>query len=516
MTEAAPKILLVEDQPLTLLGMKMSLQGLNKYDVAAEAGTGEDAITEARRIRPDVILMDVSLPLMDGIEASWRIKQELPRTRIVMFTSHNTSDVVAAALGAGADAYCLKSRPVEHVAAIIDMVLQGKVWIDPLVADTVVRDHGSGRANTNVELKNFEMQVLKLIRDGLSAQQIAQQLRSSEDAVAAVMRGIIQAFGYESAHQQEVTRSALASPPEPESAEHWLETPTRGEDARRVFADKYAIESVLGTGGMGTVYKAEHVYMKRLVALKVLHPSLVSDKKAIREFQQEGMSIACLNHEGIIGIYDFGVSRDHEPYIVMELCEGITLDDVLKIETRLALPRFKHLFLQVCDALIAAHEAGVIHCDIKPSNFLIIKDIDGNETVKLADFGVAKIMHRDSGETGEQGQKLLVSGTPCYMSPEQCSGRSLDQRTDIYSLGCVMFEALTGQKAFQGNNITEIFTKHFHEIPPPLSSVIPVLFPTDIEDCVAKMMEKEMQNRYQNVTEVREIVASMRDAQFAI
>jgi eukaryotic-like serine/threonine-protein kinase len=250
--------------------------------------------------------------------------------------------------------------------------------------------------------------------------------------------------------------------------------------------------------------------------LKVLHPSLLTDRKAIREFQQEGMSIACLNNEGIIGIYDFGVSREHEPYIVMELCEGITLDDVLKIETRLALPRFKYLFLQVCDALVAAHAAGVIHCDIKPSNFLIVKDPDGNEVVKLADFGVAKIMHRDSGETGETGEKVLVSGTPCYMSPEQCSGWPLDQRTDIYSLGCVMFEALTGLKAFPGNNITEIFTKHFHEIPPPLSSVIPVLFPTDIEDCVAKMMEKEVQNRYQNMTEVREIVASMRDAQFAI
>jgi DNA-binding NarL/FixJ family response regulator/tRNA A-37 threonylcarbamoyl transferase component Bud32 len=509
MTETAPKILLVEDQPLTLLGMKMSLQGLNKYDVAGEAATGEDAIIEARRIRPDVILMDVSLPQMDGIEASWRIKQELPRTRIVMFTSHNTSDVVAAALGAGADAYCLKSRPVEHVAAIIDMVMQGKVWIDPLVADTVVRDHGSGRANPNIQLKNFEMQVLKLIRDGLSAQQIAQQLKSSEDAVAAVMRGIIQAFSYESAHQQETVNVPVV-----ESAEQWLTASDPTQESRRLFADKYAIESVLGTGGMGTVYKAEHIYMKRQVALKVLHPSLLSDKKAIREFQQEGMSIACLNHEGIIGIYDFGVSLSHEPYIVMELCEGITLDDVLKIETRLALSRFKFLFLQVCDALVAAHSAGVIHCDIKPSNFLIVKAADGSEVVKLADFGVAKIMSRDSGETGVQGEKLLVSGTPCYMSPEQCSARPLDPRTDIYSLGCVMFEALTGQKAFAGNNITEIFTKHFHEIPPPLSSVIPVLFPTDIEDCIAKMMEKEVQNRYQSMTEVREVVASMRDAQF--
>jgi len=511
MTEAAPKIMLVEDQPFTLLGMKMSLQGLNKYDVAGEAATGEDAIIEARRIRPDVILMDVSLPQMDGIEASWRIKQELPRTRIVMFTSHNTSDIVAAALGAGADAYCLKSRPIEHVAAIIDMVMQGKVWIDPLVADTVVRDHGSGRANPNIQLKNFEMQVLKLIRDGLSAQQIAQQLKSSEDAVAAVMRGIIQAFSYESSHQQET-----GDVPAVESAEQWLTASDSTQESRKLFADKYAIESVLGRGGMGTVYKAEHIYMKRQVALKVLHPSLLRDKTAIREFQQEGMSIACLNHEGIVGIYDFGVSLNHEPYIVMELCEGITLDDVLKIETRLALSRFKYLFLQVCDALIAAHAAGVIHCDIKPSNFLIVNEADGREVVKLADFGVSKIMSRDSGETGEQGEKLLVSGTPCYMSPEQCSARALDPRTDIYSLGCVMFEALTGQKAFAGNNVTEIFTKHFHEIPPPLSSVIPVLFPTDIEDCVAKMMEKEVQNRYQSMTEVREIVASMRDAQYVV
>jgi len=506
MTPVAPKILLVEDQPLTLLGMKMSLQGLNKYDVAAEASTGEDAITEALRVKPDVILMDVSLPQMDGIEASWRIKQQLPRTRIIMFTSHNTSDVVAAALGAGADAYCLKSRPVEHVAAIIDMVLQGKAWIDPLVADTVVRDHGSGRANTNVQLKNFEMQVLKLIRDGLSAQQIAEKLRSSEDAVAAVMRGIIQAFSYESPHTQDTVQAI-----ENNTTEQWLASPDQPQDSRQLFADKYAIESILGTGGMGTVYKAEHIYMKRHVALKVLHPSLVTDKKAIREFQQEGMSIACLNHEGIIGIYDFGVSRSHEPYIVMELCEGLTLDETLKVESRLSLTRFKFLFLQVCDALIAAHAAGVIHCDIKPSNFLIIKGADGGEVVKLADFGVAKIMTRDSGEVGEQGEKVLVSGTPCYMSPEQCSARPLDQRTDIYSLGCVMFEALTGRKAFPGNNITEIFTKHFHEIPPPLSSVIPVLFPTDIEDCVAKMMEKEVSNRYQNMNEVREIIASMRD-----
>ena len=202
----------------------------------------------------------------------------------------------------------------------------------------------------------------------------------------------------------------------------------------------------------------------------------MADKRVIREFQQEAMSIACLDHSGIIRIHDFGVSRRHEPYIVMELCEGTTLEEVLRKETRLSLSRFKHLFLQICNALIAAHAAGVIHCDLKPSNILIVHAEDGSEQVKLADFGLAKIMTRDSGERSEDGEILFVSGTPCFMAPEQCTAQTLDQRTDIYSLGCVMFEALSGERAFGGTKITEIIARHFQSDPPPISTVIPVLY----------------------------------------
>jgi DNA-binding NarL/FixJ family response regulator/tRNA A-37 threonylcarbamoyl transferase component Bud32 len=494
--------------------MKMSLESLNKYLVAGEATTGEEAVTEARRIQPDIILMDVSLPQMDGIEASWRIKQDLPRTRIMMFTSHNTSDTVAAALGAGADAYCLKSRSIEQVSAVIDNLLQGKAWIDPLVADVVVRAHGTGTAKSNVTLAGFEMQVLKLIRDGWSTHQIAEQLNASEDAVAAVMRGIIQAYSYESAHVKEDTLPDAVAVVE--AVPDWLPAVMEMPDASNIFADKYLIESVLGTGGMGTVYKAEHIYMKRHVALKVLHPNLTREKKALREFQQEAMSIACLNHDGIIRIYDFGVSGRGEPYLVMELFEGVTLDTVLKHEVRLNLARFKHIFLQVCDALIAAHAAGVVHCDIKPSNFILLKDEDGVEHVKLADFGVSKFMSKDkeTGETSEQGQKVLVSGTPSYMSPEQCSGRILDPRTDIYALGCVMFEALTGTKAFSGHSVTDVFAKHFHEVPPPVSALIPFLMPLELDDCISKMMEKDREMRVQTMEEVRSVIASIRGPEF--
>ncbi|HEY9683344.1 MAG TPA: protein kinase [Oculatellaceae cyanobacterium] len=511
--QATPTILIVEDQPLTLLGLKMSLESLNKYVVAGEATSGEEAVTEARRIQPDIILMDVSLPQMDGIEASWRIKQDLPRTRIMMFTSHNTSDTVAAALGAGADAYCLKSRSIEQVSAVIDNLLQGKVWIDPLVADVVVRAHGAGTTKSKVTLAEFEMQVLKLIRDGWSTHQIAEQLNASEDAVAAVMRGIIQAYSYESAHQKDFTLATAGA----DNVADWLPATMEMPDATNIFADKYLIDSVLGKGGMGTVYKAQHIYMKRHVALKVLHPNLTREKKALREFQQEAMSIACLNHDGIIRIYDFGVSGRGEPYIVMELFEGITLDTILKHELHLTLPRFKSIFLQVCDALIAAHAAGVVHCDIKPSNFILNRDDDGVEHVKLADFGVSKVMSKDLAEdlaeTSEKGQKVLVSGTPSYMSPEQCSGRELDQRTDIYALGCVMFESLTGTKAFSGNNITEVFTKHFHEVPPPVSAMIPFLIPIELDDCISKMMEKDREMRVQTIEQVRTVIASLPDPQ---
>ena len=192
-----PTILLVEDQPLTLLGIKMSLQDLQRYDIVGEATNGIDAVAQAKRLHPDVILMDVSLPGMDGIEASWQIKQDHPRTKIVMFTSHHGSDVVAASLGAGAEAYLLKDRSVEQIAQAIDTVFQGKIWIDPLVADRVVRDNDRGDntvRNDVSQLSPMELNVLKLIRDGLDNKTIAAQLRTSEDAVAALMRGLLQTF----------------------------------------------------------------------------------------------------------------------------------------------------------------------------------------------------------------------------------------------------------------------------------------------------------------------------------
>ncbi|MDR3616966.1 MAG: protein kinase [Candidatus Obscuribacterales bacterium] len=516
-----PTILLVEDQPLTLLGIKMSLQELQRYEIVGEATNGLDAVAMAKRLHPDVILMDVSLPGMDGIEASWQIKQDYPRTKIVMFTSHHGSDVVAASLGAGAEAYLLKDRSVDQIAQAIDTVFMGKIWIDPLVADRVVRDND--RVDKTVrsdvsQLSPMELNVLKLIRDGLDNKTIATQLRTSEDAVAALMRGLLQTFessartsGKQAAPDPAVIsggNSARNSHTDlPAIDDKWLEASMDMQGAmpaqEDLFEGKYLMQSVIGEGGGGVVVRAEHIYMKRPVALKILHQALIEDLQAMRSFRREAMSIACLDNDNVIRVYDFGVSEKREPYIVMELFEGTTLKQILVSEQRLALTRFYVIFSQVCSALIAAHAQNLIHCDIKPSNILVDEKIIP-PVVKLADFGLAKkIIKDDEGAASSEETPTVVSGTPAYMSPEQCTAQPLDERSDVYSLGCVMFEALTGHRVFPGNTTRDIFVKHVQEKPPSMLSVCPqAVVPEELEGMISLMLAKEPDDRIQKVADV--------------
>jgi serine/threonine protein kinase/CheY-like chemotaxis protein len=528
-----PRVLLVEDQPLTLLGIRLSLQELDRFDIVGEATNGVEAVALQKKLRADVVLMDVSMPQMDGIEASWQIKKDFPETKIIIFTSFKSGDVVSAALGAGSEAFLTKDRSVEQIASAIDTVLKGNMWIDPLVADSVVREHHQQTQAIPVQFSTRELDVLKLIRDGLNFQQIAVKLNTSDDAISALMKGLVDTFASSTRPDSKKSIAAESSAVESIAVESIAADTLGGESSADeqaktvykspslltpamaipvegyLFEDKYLMQSVIGEGAGGFVVRAEHIYMKREVAIKVLHHSLLDDKKAMRDFRKEAMSIACLNHDGIIGVYDFGISANRQPYLVMELFQSTTLRDILEAEQRLALPRFCAIFSEICSAMQFAHSHNIIHCDIKPANILI-KESDGEIHIKLADFGLAKATTSDAKLSMESTGSIFVTGTPAFMSPEQCRGQEVTPLSDIYSLGCVMSEALTGEKLFIGNTAMEIMSQHINAVPPTLSELCPSLtFPTELELMIFTMLQKDPENRIQTVAEVGSLIEAL-------
>lgn len=216
----------------------------------------------------------------------------------------------------------------------------------------------------------------------------------------------------------------------------------------KTIAGHYEIVSFLGEGGMSTVYKAKHILLDSIRAIKILHLPRAGDGKILQRFQQEAKASFFLSHPNIVRVYDFGIEPSmQQPYLVMDCLEGKPLSNVLENEP-ISSERAINIISQVCNALEHAHTKGIVHRDIKPANIILSKDASGGEIAQLVDFGIAKLINPEEGndltQTGE------VFGTPLYMSPEQCLGRNVDKRSDIYSLGCVMYECLAGKPPFQG------------------------------------------------------------------
>jgi DNA-binding NarL/FixJ family response regulator/predicted Ser/Thr protein kinase len=494
MSSKSPSVLLVEDQQLIRVGLRVSLERLDCCEILGEVANGEDAVKEAQRLRPEIVLMDVGLPGMDGIEATWRIKQEFPRTRVIMFTSRTTPDDVTAALGAGADGYCSKNTPADQIGSAIATVMRGEVWLDPNIADIVssqtIQDDRVGGA-----LLDVEMQILALVKQGINNREIATRLNITTEKIARVMHNIISRFA-EKPTLVDVTQQSPKV-----CSKEWLKGVLENVHEEKVFADKYVIENLLGSGGIGAVFKAKHLYMDRYVALKLLHPEFSEDRLSIRNFQREAIAIASLQHQNIVSVYDFGISANHEPFLVMEYVNGTTLAHILEKEIRLQVDRLLNLCVQVCAGLAEAESKGIVHCDLKPSNILILGS-DPKETVKLADFGLAQIVPREATVQSKLTEKLFICGTPAYMPPEQCAGKQPDARSDIYSLGCIMYEALTGANIFEGETAMGTFAKQFELIPPPMSSTCPVHVSSELEHCVSKMLAKDPANRPQSIEEL--------------
>ena len=255
-----------------------------------------------------------------------------------------------------------------------------------------------------------------------------------------------------------------------------------------VLAGRYELRSRLGRGGMAEVFRAYDRRLDREVAVKVLANHLLTDPRSIDRFEREGRAAASLNHPNIINVYD-AASEGDTHYIVMELVEGDTLADVIQREGPLPVDRALRLAGRVADALQAAHARGLVHYDVKPSNVLF--DEDGN--VKVADFGIARAASSDV---------TTIQGSPPYVAPEQARGGQADPRSDIYALGCVLFEMLAGRPPFQGDTASSVIVQHLNTAPPRLSELRDDL-PPGIDTVVARALAKDADQRYPSAAEFR-------------
>jgi serine/threonine protein kinase len=262
--------------------------------------------------------------------------------------------------------------------------------------------------------------------------------------------------------------------------------------------DRYVIDGEIGRGGMGVVCAAHHRVPGQKLAVKVLKEEVASNSVNLKRFKQEATAIAKLNHPNIIRLIDFGVGESGTAFMVTELIEGKSLKQQLEENGPLGADRFYDITMQVCDALIAAHSMNIIHRDIKPSNILMMSD----GTARLTDFGIAKIADPNNKDhtltrTGE------IVGTPQYMSPEQAQGQKCDARSDIYSIGCVMYEALTGQPPFDGANPIEVILNHINSQAKPIDN-------SALSQVVMRCLDKDPDQRYQNVASLKADLQSAR------
>ncbi len=269
-----------------------------------------------------------------------------------------------------------------------------------------------------------------------------------------------------------------------------------------VVEGRYKIESVIGQGSAGTVYKAVQELIGREVAIKVLHDYLVSDQEFIKRFTQEAKASSRLSHPNIITIYDFGViPKGGRPYIAMDLLKGTPLSDMIADVNHLDVEDAVPIFKQVCSALGEAHRQGVVHRDIKPENIVLVERSGQRLFPIVVDFGIARLVQEES-DVARITRTGTVCGSPTYMSPEQCTSSKVDHRSDIYSLGVVIYETLTGEVPFLSDELVKVMAMHLSDPPKPLNQVREDLhFPQALEEVVYKSLAKNPDHRYQTMDE---------------
>jgi serine/threonine protein kinase len=276
---------------------------------------------------------------------------------------------------------------------------------------------------------------------------------------------------------------------------------------REILGGQYQVLEKIGTGGMGSVYKASQPAMNRMVAIKILHPKLANRKDLTSRFRREARAMSQLSHPNTVKVFVYGeMEDDGSLYIVMEMLEGRNLNQTVRKDGPIPSDRAIPILIQVCGALQEAHDLGIVHRDLKPENIFLSRQGGINDYPKVLDFGLAKVTERQM-QPGSiiLTQEGMVFGTPEFMSPEQAQGKTLDARSDIYSLAVILYEVLTGKLPFSARTPMEYIQKHVTEPIIPLSErVADKKFPKELDEVMARALSKKPEHRFQTAAEFAE------------
>ncbi|MBS2004160.1 MAG: protein kinase [Candidatus Obscuribacterales bacterium] len=537
------KVLLVEDNQ-DLAGLVRSMLEFEDHTVHV-VYTGTEGRDNILKHPYDLIILDWDLPGLSGIEILKEFRAQGGTTPVLILTGRQSSDEKETGLDEGADDYLTKPFDMKELNARIRAQLRRYTKVqsmNSLLLGDIVLDTTKQRATKSgrtVVLTPREYQLLEfcakyphlalefpdLVKQvwptdsETTSEALADAAEEMTDAIARttlrrlrkkldpegqiIFPHIVSVSGTTAAEKQDQTiqsgqiKSATTSDSEESDCDDDAD-PFIGT----IFDQKYELVELLGGGGTGLVYRAKHCTLGNTVAVKLLYPHLNFRSEIVRRFSQEARSSGILSHKNVIEIHDFGQNDMGQPYLVMELLIGTSLGEMIKKAGKLRLSQAADLFVQTCNGLAHAHEKGVLHRDVKPSNLMIVAESDGSVTVKLVDFGMAKPTTDQSVEsltrTGE------VFGSPPYMSPEQCRGLKVDHRSDIYALGCVLYEMLTGKPPFLGADALQTIMLHINAEPPHLKlSDIPDEQNILLDRILQKCLEKDKEQRFQTVDELR-------------
>lgn len=394
-------------------------------------------------------------------------------------------------------------------------------------AVTVVNDGPEGWAN--LKSNQYEIVILDWDMPGLNGLEILQLMRTAGDTTPVIMltgrttlddkmQGLDTGandyltkpfeVGELLARIRAALRTKISSAPPPPKPlgvnnDHVLK---RADLAGTSLAARFEFVDVLGEGGVAVVFKARHPQLDKFVAIKMLQGSELSEEDKIR-FESEAKIVSKLDHPNIVTVYDYGITERKQPYMVMELVDGASLRAVLEKHDFISVDEALPILIAIAEGIAYAHDYGVLHRDIKPDNVVLKQELNHAPIPRVLDFGLAKLLQMKSPKSENLTQAQQIVGSPAYMSPEQVRFQPVDERSDIYSFGCMMFELLTGYAPFSGDNPVEIALKRLEEPPLSLGEVRPELvptFPPMLERVIGRALEKDPQKRFQNVRELQE------------